>query len=89
MNRRNFLIGLGTLIGGIALDQAVPLGRVYSFPKVIKCLNVEAPRIYEVSGSRLIRTVIDPTLNIVGWNIYLPANDCSYSTFSVGRENCY
>lgn len=32
MNRRNFLSGLGALVGGLALEQAVPLGRVWSFP---------------------------------------------------------
>lgn len=39
LSRRGFLSGLGTLIGGIALDQAIPLGRVWSFPREVKCLN--------------------------------------------------
>lgn len=39
MDRRNFLKSLGALVGGIALEQAVPFGRVYSFPKELKCLN--------------------------------------------------
>ncbi|HEX3094608.1 MAG TPA: hypothetical protein VHW72_18365 [Candidatus Angelobacter sp.] len=39
MDRRNFLRGLGLVMGGIALDQAIPLGRVWSFPKEIKVLN--------------------------------------------------
>lgn len=40
MNRRGFLAGLGAIVGGVALEQAIPLGRVWSFPKQIKALNV-------------------------------------------------
>lgn len=36
MNRRSFLAGISALVGGIAIDNAVPLGRVWSFPKEIK-----------------------------------------------------
>lgn len=39
MERRGFLKGLAALVGGIALEQAVPFGRVWSFPKEIKRLN--------------------------------------------------
>jgi hypothetical protein len=35
MERRSFLKGLGAVIGGLALAEAVPLGRVYSFPSEI------------------------------------------------------
>jgi hypothetical protein len=35
MNRRNFLAALSAGIAGIALEQAIPLGRVWSFPKNI------------------------------------------------------
>lgn len=42
MNRRGFLKGLGAMVAGIALDQAIPLGRVWSFPKVIKPLNIRS-----------------------------------------------
>jgi hypothetical protein len=35
MNRRNFLSLLSSGLAGIALDQAIPLGRVWSFPKEI------------------------------------------------------
>ncbi len=35
MNRRSFLAGLGALIGGIAIEEAIPFGRVWSFPKSI------------------------------------------------------
>ena len=35
MNRRGFLSLFGMGIAGIAIDQAIPLGRVWSFPKKI------------------------------------------------------
>ncbi len=35
MNRRNFLSLFTAGVAGIALDQAIPLGRVWSFPKKI------------------------------------------------------
>lgn len=35
MNRRGFLELLGAGIAGIALDEAIPLGRVWSFPKQV------------------------------------------------------
>ena len=35
MNRRNFLSLLSAGVAGIALEQAIPLGRVWSFPKEI------------------------------------------------------
>lgn len=31
-------MGLGAMVGGIALEQAIPLGRVWSFPKRIAIL---------------------------------------------------
>lgn len=39
LSRRGFLSGLGALVGGIAIEQAIPFGRVWSFPKEVKCLN--------------------------------------------------
>lgn len=35
MNRRGFLQVLGIAVGGIALEQAIPFNRVWSFPKNI------------------------------------------------------
>jgi hypothetical protein len=40
VNRRTLLKSLGIVIGGIVLNEAVPLGRVWSFPSEIKCLNL-------------------------------------------------
>lgn len=36
MNRRSFLSFFGLSIAGLALDKAIPNGRVWSFPKEIK-----------------------------------------------------
>lgn len=41
MERRGFLKALAGVVGGIAIEQAIPFGRVWSFPKNIKCLNFE------------------------------------------------
>lgn len=35
MDRRGFLRGLGIFAGGLALNEAIPPGRVWSFPKEI------------------------------------------------------
>jgi hypothetical protein len=35
LSRRGFLSGLTALVGGIALEQAIPFGRVWSFPSKI------------------------------------------------------
>jgi hypothetical protein len=35
MNRRNFLSLFSAGVAGLALEQAIPLGRVWSFPKKI------------------------------------------------------
>lgn len=35
MNRRGFLAGVAAVIGGIVLEEAIPLGRVWSFPERI------------------------------------------------------
>lgn len=36
MNRRRFLGWMGAIVGGVALEQAIPFHRVWSFPKEIK-----------------------------------------------------
>jgi hypothetical protein len=45
MNRRNFLSLFSAGVAGLALEQAIPLGRVWSFPKEIviakRALNVD------------------------------------------------
>lgn len=42
MDRRSFLRGLGAIVGGVALTEAIPLGRVWSFPSKIVVPNAEA-----------------------------------------------
>jgi hypothetical protein len=36
MNRRKFLESIGLLVGGIAIEQAIPKSRVWSFPNEIR-----------------------------------------------------
>lgn len=36
MDRRSFLKGLGLIVGGVAINEAIPFNRVWSFPKEIK-----------------------------------------------------
>jgi hypothetical protein len=55
MNRRGFLRSIGLGIGGIALEQAIPLGRVWSFPTKI----VVSPQC-EFLTSHLGRSVLLP-----------------------------
>lgn len=55
MNRRNFLSLFSAGIAGIALEQAIPLGRVWSFPKEIvipKLSLAEIETIYLRSAMR-------------------------------------
>ena len=42
MNRRNFLSLFSAGVAGIALEQAIPLGRVWSFPKKIVIARTQA-----------------------------------------------
>lgn len=42
MNRRSFLGLLGMTIGGVALEQAIPNGRVWSFPSEIKIVPINS-----------------------------------------------
>lgn len=58
MERRSFLKGIAALVGGIALDEAIPLGRIWSFPSTIKCLNV-SPIISEPSAARFAAIYYD------------------------------
>jgi hypothetical protein len=39
MNRRNFLSLFSVGVAGLALEQAIPFGRVWSFPKEIVIAN--------------------------------------------------
>jgi hypothetical protein len=56
MNRRGFLTGLGAMVAGVALEQAIPLGRVWSFPKEIKIKRYDD---FWVSGRWCIRPKSD------------------------------
>lgn len=53
MNRRNFLGLFGAGVAGIAIEQAIPFGRVWSFPKEIvrigSIIQFRMPQRYLVS----------------------------------------
>ena len=62
MNRRNFITRLGLVAGGIALEQAIPFNRVWSFPKeiVVPQLNLGVIRArYLEPATRQIASEID------------------------------
>jgi len=75
MNRRSFLSGLAALVGGIALEEAIPFGRVWSFPK-----NIVIPKskvsVTQVLG--MMHEKIRPNLPLLypmnDDMIYLPGN---------------
>lgn len=39
MKRRNFLLGLGAAVAGVAVERAIPFARVWSFPSKIRIFN--------------------------------------------------
>lgn len=57
MERRTFLAGLGALVGGVLLDQAIPFNRVWSFPKkiVIPVFHTPFPDEYFKNSPLLVR----------------------------------
>lgn len=63
MERRNFLRLFGGAVAGIALDQAIPLGRVWSFPKKIVFADVDViRRLYFEPAIRQIAKEIDANM---------------------------
>jgi hypothetical protein len=52
MNRRSFLQGLSALVGGVAIEQAIPFNRVWSFPK-----NIVIPNRYQIVDRKLTGVV--------------------------------
>lgn len=60
MNRRGFLQMLGVSVGGIAVEQAIPFNRVWSFPKNIiipQPASVRFLQAWDIYESRLIQRV--------------------------------
>ena len=67
MQRRHFLSGIASLVGGIALERAIPFNRVWSFPSNIvvmrpidlvsgKGIPVAFIRAYDDYQARLVHT---------------------------------
>jgi hypothetical protein len=55
LNRRGFLKMLGGGVAGIAIAEAVPLGRVRSFPKVLKLIGIDLAAGESVTAVSLVR----------------------------------
>jgi hypothetical protein len=55
MDRRGFLKLLGGGVAGIAIAEAVPLGRVWSFPKVLKLIGIDLAAGEDVTAVSLVR----------------------------------
>lgn len=83
MERRNFLKLFGGTVAGIALEQAIPLGRVWSFPKRITHCGID----YGLYPSRTVitRFYLEPAARDMAKEIdriYL----ADYRKFSVGEN---
>jgi hypothetical protein len=85
LSRRGFLSGLTALVGGIALEQAIPFGRVWSFPKQIVSrhgavsggLPLEVIRAYQPKNELLtIGMITAESLKVLEENlVWLSAKD--------------
>ena len=71
MNRRGFLKMFGLAAGGVLLDQAIPNGRVWSFPKDVVIaksplvLGMEQYADYVSFSEMIADTAIDPLVDEV------------------------
>lgn len=79
MERRRFLQLLGWGVGGLALEQAIPLGRVWSFPKEIAIgdfialppgSSVRVVEVFDPLYGYLVRRldIAGPPFALVGWS---------------------
>lgn len=78
MDRRRFLSLLGLGAAGLALDQAIPLGRVWSFPS--KIIAPTADQLFRVTG-------VQPDLVLGTGNIFLTTEFVSKETLRLLRKN--
>lgn len=78
MNRRGFLQRLGALVGGVALEQAIPFNRVWSFPS-----QIVIPKPYGSGNTFLtVEWITKETLQILKNN--LKFSETSWSEFHSG-----
>jgi len=71
MDRRGFLKLFGAAVAGIALEQAVPLGRVWSFPKEIVLAQSMSVRFIKAYDPYLDRMLGRLDL-LIGWPALAP-----------------
>jgi hypothetical protein len=66
MDRRGFLKLLGAGVGGLALDQAIPFNRVWSFPKKIVIAQpvelLDYSRRYEIALEKYRQAYFEATM---------------------------
>lgn len=70
MDRRGFLKLFGMGVGGVAIGQAIPFGRVWSFPKKIK--------LYHALPGRIDRILLS------NWNVLAPGQEVQFFDMSTG-----
>lgn len=84
MNRRGFLSLLGGVLGGIALDQAIPFNRVWSFPTNIVIADpLIEPEMQLLTISQITREVLLVLKNNLVFKDYY--DQAFYETAIVGN----
>lgn len=73
MNRRRFLGLFGAFVGGVVLDQAIPLNRVWSFPKQIVILKCRQPGLSTVTIDAMNALTIRHLTPIIVDNLFRPS----------------
>lgn len=61
-NRRMFIGGLAALVGGLAVEEAIPLGRVWSFPSTIAVPQVVNVTLESYADYMSITDLLWPTI---------------------------
>lgn len=71
MNRRSFLALLGAVLGGVALEQAIPLGRVWSFPSKLALPLDVFDELYVAPAAKQLTTewITEETLRLLKRNL--------------------
>lgn len=84
MNRRSFLTGLASLIGGVAVAEAIPFNRVWSFPS-----NIIIPEIrYQQAFDNAVVWYNQEALAMLARNLTLDKHfaNCFPKQFIVGSS---
>ena len=67
MNRRLFMSLLGGAVAGLALDQSIPLGRVWSFPKeIVIAESLSIGDVFSIAGVNAVNFQIGDIVTLDG-----------------------